>query len=238
MKLMSFAEGRWIEPQGNVAEVVSAVDGAVVGVCSSAGVDFAGMARYAREVGGPALRKLTFTERAEILKQLGAYLMERKEELYALSYKTGATRKDGWVDIEGGIGTLFAFSSRGRRELPNQNHLIDGDVEQLSRGGTFVGLHVLTPIKGVAVHINAFNFPCWGLLEKFAPTFLAGVPVITKPATATSYLAEKLVRMMIDSGLLPEGSLQLIVGSTGDLLDHLTLQDVVSFTGSLETSVK
>lgn len=238
MKLMSFAEGRWIEPQGRLTEIFSAVDGAPVGVCSSAGVDFAGMARYAREVGGPALRSMTFTERAEILKQLGLYLMERKEELYALSYRTGATRKDGWVDIEGGIGTLFAYASRGKRELPNERHLIDGEVEPLSKGGTFVGLHVLTPLKGVAVHINAFNFPCWGLLEKFAPTFLAGVPVITKPATATAYLAEKLVRMMIESGLLPEGSLQIIVGSTGDLLDHLTLQDVVSFTGSLETSIK
>ncbi|MCH8684519.1 phenylacetic acid degradation bifunctional protein PaaZ [Pedomonas mirosovicensis] len=238
MKLMSFAEGRWVEPQGRLTEVVSAVDGAPVGLCSSEGLNFGGMARYARAVGGSNLRKLTFTERAAILKRLAAYLMERKDELYDLSYKTGATKTDGWIDIEGGIGTLFAYASRGQRELPNEKHLIDGDVEQLSKGGSFVGLHVLTPLKGVAVHINAFNFPCWGLLEKFAPTFLAGVPVITKPATATAYLAEKLVRLMIGSGLLPEGSLQIIVGSTGDLLDHLTMQDVVSFTGSLETSVK
>lgn len=238
MKLMSYACGEWVAPTGRLTQVVSAVDGAPMGNVSTDGLNFAAMAQHAREVGGPALRALTFTQRADILKRLGQYLMERKDQLYALSYKTGATKGDSWIDIDGGIGTLFAYASRGKRELPNERHLIDGEVEGLSKTGSFIGLHVLTPLQGVAVHINAFNFPCWGLLEKFAPTFLAGVPIITKPATATAWLAEALVRMMIESGLLPAGSLQLIVGSTGDLFEHLTCQDVVSFTGSIDTSIK
>jgi len=164
--------------------------------------------------------------------------MDRKEELYELSYQTGATRKDGWIDIEGGAGTLFSFSSKGRRELPDAHVLLDGPLEQLSTGGTFVGQHIYTSLQGAAVHINAFNFPVWGMLEKLAPTLLAGVPAIVKPASATSYLTEAAFRVMIESGALPDGAIQLIVGSVGDLFDHLTGQDVVSFTGSASTALK
>jgi oxepin-CoA hydrolase/3-oxo-5,6-dehydrosuberyl-CoA semialdehyde dehydrogenase len=181
---------------------------------------------------------MTFHERAWMLKDLANAIMARKEELYELSYETGATRTDGWIDIEGGAGTLFSFSSKGRRELPNQRVLVDGQMEPLSKGGTFVGQHVWTSLQGVAVHINAFNFPVWGMLEKLGPTILAGVPVIVKPASATGYLAEHAVRIMIDANVLPKGALQLIMGSTGDLFDHLTLQDVVSFTGSAQTAIK
>ena len=164
--------------------------------------------------------------------------MARKEELYELSYATGATRGDSWIDIEGGAGTLFSFSSKGRRELPNGKVLIDGAMEPLSKGGTFVGQHVFTPLQGVAVHINAFNFPVWGMLEKLGPTLLAGVPAIVKPGSSTGYLTELAVRIMIEAGVLPAGALQLIMGSTGDLMDHLTCQDVVSFTGSAYTAMK
>ncbi|MGZ8999233.1 MAG: aldehyde dehydrogenase family protein, partial [Allosphingosinicella sp.] len=196
------------------------------------------MLDHARNVGGPALRQMTFHQRAWMLKDLANAVMARKEELYELSYETGATRTDGWIDIEGGAGTLFSFSSKGRRELPNAKVLIDGQMEALSKGGTFVGQHVYTPLQGVAVHINAFNFPVWGMLEKLGPTLLAGVPAIVKPASATGYLTEACVRIMLESGVLPNGTLQLIMGSTGDLLDHLTLQDVVSFTGSAATAMK
>ena len=190
------------------------------------------MLRHAREVGGPALRKLTFHERARMLKALGLAIMARKEELYELNYLTGATRKDGWIDIEGGAGTLFSFSSKGRRELPDAHVLLDGQLEGLSKNGTFVGQHIYTPLQGAAVHINAFNFPVWGMLEKLAPTLLAGVPAIVKPASATAYLTEAAFRIMIEADILPPGAIQLIVGGVGDLFDHLTGQDVVSFTGS------
>jgi oxepin-CoA hydrolase / 3-oxo-5,6-dehydrosuberyl-CoA semialdehyde dehydrogenase len=165
-------------------------------------------------------------------------IMARKEELYELSYETGATRTDGWIDIEGGAGTLFSFSSKGRRELPNGRILIDGATEPLSKGRSFVGQHVFTPLQGVAVHINAFNFPVWGMLEKLGPTLLAGVPAVVKPASATGYLAEAAFRIMIEANVLPPGALQLVMGGVGDLFDHLTLQDVVSFTGSAQTAMK
>ena len=186
----------------------------------------------------PTLRRLTFHQRAEMLKRLAIYLSERKDQLYKLSYQTGTTRTDNFIDVDGGIGTLFVYASKGRRELPNTTFLLDGNVEPLSKGGSFVGQHVMTPLTGVAVHINAFNFPCWGMLEKLAPAILAGVPVVTKPATITSYVAHALVRMIAESRILPEGALQCIVGSTGDLFDHLTCQDVVSFTGSADTAQK
>jgi oxepin-CoA hydrolase/3-oxo-5,6-dehydrosuberyl-CoA semialdehyde dehydrogenase len=173
-----------------------------------------------------------------MLKALGLAIMARKEELYELNYETGATRTDGWIDIEGGAGTLFSFSSKGRRELPNSRVLIDGAMEPLSKGGTFVGQHVFTPLQGVAVHINAFNFPVWGMLEKLGPTLLAGVPAIVKPASATGYLAEAAFRIMIEANILPPGALQLVMGGVGDMFDHLTLQDVVSFTGSAQTAMK
>ncbi|MGK9230985.1 phenylacetic acid degradation bifunctional protein PaaZ [Inquilinus limosus] len=236
--LQNYAEDRWIAPAEGLADIASAIDGRVVARLSSRGLDFAAMVRHAREVGGPALRRLTFHQRADMLKALALYLSERKEPLYALAADTGATKRDNLIDIDGGIGTLFAYASRGRRELPSERFLLEDGVERLSKGGSFVGVHVLTPLTGVAVHINAFNFPCWGLLEKLSPAILAGVPVITKPASATAYVAEALVKLIVDSGILPEGSLQFVAGSAGDLLDHLTGQDLVAFTGSIETSEK
>ena len=238
LKLLNYAADRWVAGDGSLAEVHSAVTGEVIAETGSSGLDFKAMLDHARAVGGPALRKLSFHERAWMLKDLANAVMARKEELYELSYATGATRSDGWIDIEGGAGTLFSFSSKGRRELPNGRVLIDGAMEQLSRSGSFVGQHVFTPLQGVAVHINAFNFPVWGMLEKLGPTLLAGVPAIVKPASATGYLTEACVRIMIEADVLPRGALQLIMGSTGDLLDHLTLQDVVSFTGSAATAMK
>jgi oxepin-CoA hydrolase/3-oxo-5,6-dehydrosuberyl-CoA semialdehyde dehydrogenase len=178
---------------------------------------------------------MTFHQRALMLKALGQALMGVKEELYALSTRTGATRSDSWIDIDGGIGTLLSYASRGRRELPNARLLLDGAPEELSKDATFSGQHILVPLEGVAVHINAFNFPVWGMLEKVAPTLLAGVPALVKPASQTAYLTELAVRRMLATGLLPEGALQLVAGSVGDLLDHVTAQDVVTFTGSAQT---
>ena len=237
-QLLNYALDRWTPGEGNLAEISSAIDGAPVAMTGSGGLDFVGMLKHAREVGGPALRTLTFHERARMLKALGQAIMARKEELYELNYLTGATRKDGWIDIEGGAGTLFSFSSKGRRELPDAHVLMDGALEPLSKTGTFVGQHIYTPLQGAALHINAFNFPVWGMLEKLAPTLLAGVPAIVKPASATAYLAEAAFRVMIESGVLPTGAVQLIVGGVGDLFDHLTGQDVVSFTGSASTALK
>jgi len=238
LKLLNYAADRWVAGDGSLTPVHSAVTGEMIAETGSGGLDFAAMLDHARKVGGPALRKFTFHERAHMLKALANAVMARKEELYELSYATGATRTDGWIDIEGGAGTLFSFSSKGRRELPNGKVLIDGAMEPLSKGGTFAGQHVYTPLQGVAVHINAFNFPVWGMLEKLGPTLLAGVPAIVKPASATGYLTEACVRIMIEAGVLPAGALQLIMGSTGDLMDHLTCQDVVSFTGSAQTAMK
>ena len=238
LKLLNYERDRWIGGDGNLAEISSAIDGAPVALTGSSGVDFGGMLRHAREVGGPALRKLTFHERARMIKALGLAIMARKEELYELNYLTGATRKDGWIDIEGGAGTLFSFSSKGRRELPDAHVLLDGELEGLSKQGTFVGQHIYTPLQGAAVHINAFNFPVWGMLEKLAPTLLAGMPAIVKPASSTAYLCEAAFRVMIEADVLPPGAVQLIVGGVGDLFDHLTGQDVVSFTGSASTALK
>ncbi|MEL7027816.1 MAG: phenylacetic acid degradation bifunctional protein PaaZ [Pseudomonadota bacterium] len=234
--LKSRIADQWVEAAGGFAPIVSAVTGEVIAEASTEGLDFKSIVDHARTVGGPALRKLTFHERATIVKGLGAAIMERKEELYALSLHTGATRKDGWIDIEGGAGTLFSMASKAKRELPNDVVLLDGPPEQISRGGTFLGQHVYTPLQGAAVHINAFNFPVWGMLEKLAPTLIAGVPAIVKPATATAYLTEAAVRIMTETGLLPDGALQLVSGGVGDLFDYLTGQDVVSFTGSAATA--
>ena len=235
MRLKSYAEGQWVEGTGRAAILANAISGEPVAEIDSTGVDFAGMLDYARRVGGPALRKLTFHQRALRLKALATYLMERKEEFYELSKATGATRTDSWIDVEGGIGTLFAYASKGRRELPNSTFYLDGPPEILSRGGSFVGQHICVPLEGAAVHINAFNFPGWGMFEKIAPTLLAGMPAIIKPASQTAYVTELMFRRMIESGVFPEGSLQLICGSTGDLFEHLTGQDVVTFTGSAVT---
>ncbi len=215
-----------------------ATTGEIVGQASSTGLDFAAMLSHARNVGGPALRALTFHERAALLKGLAKRLSELKEEFYALSYRTGATKNDSAIDIDGGIGTVFAFAGKATRELPNSRVYVDGAVEGLSKGGSFVGQHVYVSREGAAVHINAFNFPVWGMLEKLAPAILAGVPVIVKPATATAYLTELVVHRIIESGFLPEGALQLVCGSLGDLFDHLNCQDMVSFTGSADTAAR
>ena len=236
-QLLNYERDRWIAGDGTV-ELPSAIDGAPVALTGSGGLNFGGMLEHARNVGGPALRKLTFHARARMLKALGLAIMVRKEELYELNYLTGATRKDGWIDIEGGAGTLFSFSSKGRRELPDAHVLLDGQLEGLSKKGTFVGQHIYTPLQGAAVHINAFNFPVWGMLEKLAPTLLAGLPAIVKPASATAYLAEAAFRVMIEAKILPPGAVQLIVGHVGDLFDHLTGQDIVSFTGSASTALR
>jgi oxepin-CoA hydrolase/3-oxo-5,6-dehydrosuberyl-CoA semialdehyde dehydrogenase len=238
-QLLNYARDRWLPGDAaSLVELPSAIDGSPVALTGSGGLDFAGMATYAREVGGPALRRMTFHDRARMLKALGLAVLARKEELYALNYATGCTRKDGWIDIEGGAGTLLSFSSKGRRELPDAHVLLDGQLEPLSKSGAFVGQHVFTSLQGVALHINAYNFPVWGMLEKLAPTLLAGVPCIVKPASATAWLAEAAFRVMVEAEVLPPGAVQLVVGGVGDLFDHLTLQDAVSFTGSAATSLK
>ena len=237
-KLASYAQGRWAEAAGKTTTLLHAVTGEPVAEAGSEGLDFKAMLEYGRRVGGPVLRKMTFHERARMLKAMAQHLMARKDEFYALSAATGATKGDSWVDIEGGFGTFFVYASKGRRELPNEPFFVDGDLEPLSKGGTFIGRHICVPLEGVAVHINAFNFPVWGMLEKLAPTFLAGMPAIVKPATATSFLTEMVTRSMIESGILPEGALQLIVGGVGDLFEHLNCQDVVTFTGSAATGRK
>ena len=236
MQLRNYVMDRWQAGSGPQAELRDATTGTVIATTSSGGVDFSAVLEHARRVGGPKLRRLTFHERAAKLKALAKYLMERKEELYTLSYATGATRSDSWIDIDGGIGTVFVFAGKGVRELPNSHVYVDGAAEVLSKSGGFVGQHIYLPLEGAAIHINAFNFPCWGMLEKFAPAFLAGVAAIVKPATGTSYLTELLVRMIVESGILPDGALQLVCGSLGRLFEHLTCQDVVSFTGSAQTA--
>ncbi len=236
--LENYALDKWTRGAGSLADIPSAVTAEIVARSGSGGLDFGKMAAHAREVGGRNLRKLTFHDRAAILKALGTAIMDRKEELYALNVHTGATRKDGWIDIEGGAGTLFSMASKAKRELPDDRILVDGPIEQISREGTFLAQHVYTPLKGVAIHINAFNFPVWGMLEKVSVSLLAGVPAIVKPATATAYLAEAAFRILIETGKIPEGALQFIAGSTGDLFDHLTGQDVVSFTGSASTAAR
>ncbi|MEO6433703.1 MAG: aldehyde dehydrogenase family protein, partial [Sphingomicrobium sp.] len=238
IQLLNYERGRWLAGDGGRADIMSAIDGSVIATTGSSGVDFAAMLAHARDIGGPALRAMTFHQRARMLKGLGLAIMARKEELYALNPLSGATRKDGWIDIEGGAMTLLSFSSKGRRELPDAHVLLDGDVEPLGKTGSFVGQHIYTPLQGAAVHINAFNFPVWGMLEKLGPTLLAGMPAIVKPASSTAYLCEAAFRILIETGLVPDGALQLIVGGVGDLFDHLGGQDVVSFTGSASTANK
>ncbi len=236
MSLQSYVCGRWHSGGGQGIAMRDATTGEIIATASSSGIDFCAVLEHARNVGGPALRGLSFHQRATALRALAKKLSELKEEFYALSYRTGATRNDALIDIDGGIGTVFAFAGKGARELPNSHVYVDGDVESLSNGGTFVGQHLYVSREGAAVHINAFNFPVWGMLEKLAPTLLAGMPAIVKPATATAYLTELVVRRMVESKILPEGALQLICGSLGDLFEHLNCQDVVSFTGSAHTA--
>ena len=235
--LQSHIAGRWLgrEP----AQLLrSAIDGRPVAAMHAEVIDFGEALAHARSTGLPALLALDFQQRAAILKALAKFLLERKEPLYALSSQTGATRTDSWVDIEGGAGTLFAYAGVGAGDLPSGNVVHEGPVVPLGKKGGFAGTHILVPRRGVAVHVNAFNFPVWGMLEKFAPSFLAGMPCIVKPASATSYLAEACVRLMHESGLLPDGALQLVIGGTGDLLDRLEEPDVVTFTGSADTAAR
>jgi oxepin-CoA hydrolase/3-oxo-5,6-dehydrosuberyl-CoA semialdehyde dehydrogenase len=238
MKIKSYARGKWVEGSANFRAVYNAVSGEKVGDVSSEGLDFKAMLEYGRKVGGPKLRKMTFHQRGRMIKQLALYLNERRKEFYPVSAKTGATANDTWLDIDGGIGTLFVFASKARRELPDEPFYVDGDMEMLSRNGTFVGRHICVPLQGTAVHINAFNFPCWGMLEKLAPTLIAGMPAIFKPASSTCYVTEAVVKAIIESAILPEGALQLICGGVGDMLDFLGGQDVVTLTGSASTGKK
>jgi oxepin-CoA hydrolase/3-oxo-5,6-dehydrosuberyl-CoA semialdehyde dehydrogenase len=234
MKLENYILGSWTTGDGNGKPLYNAVSGEQIALASSDGLDFSDILRYGREVGNPILRKMSFHERGRMLKALALHLMEKKDLFYEVSYATGATKMDSWVDIEGGIGNLFAYSSL-RRQFPNEPYYIDGETAPLSKGGSFIGHHIMTPKEGVAVHINAFNFPIWGMLEKIAVNLLAGMPAVVKPATVTSFLTESMVKEIVKSGILPDGALQLICGSAKGLLDHVESQDVVTFTGSADT---
>ncbi len=237
INVSSFAAGQWVAPDSGARSIACAITGDVIAQAGNAALDVVGMHSYARDVGGPALRKLTFHDRARMLKALALHLNTHKQQLYDLSFHTGATQSDHAFDIDGGIGTMFVYASKGRREMPDAQIYLDGELEQLGRTGTFLGQHVCVPKQGVGIHINAYNFPVWGMLEKFAPTFLAGVPSIVKPATASCYVTHLCVQLMLDSGILPEGALQLISGGVGDLLLHTDAQDVISFTGSAQTAL-
>ncbi len=234
MNLHHYILGQWMAQQGAGIPQYDAVTGEVICTSSSEGLDFAAIAGYGRKTGGPALRRMTFQERGRMLKALALHLNEIKEKYYPLSYRTGATRSDSWIDIDGGIGTLFAYASL-RRKLPDTPWYVDGEQAKISREGTFIGHHLMTPKPGVAIHINAFNFPIWGMLEKLSVNLLAGVPAIVKPSEVTSFLAEAMVRDIIASGILPEGALQLVCGIGIGILDPVGPQDVVTFTGSAET---
>ncbi len=236
MKLQNYAQGKWTAGSDEGQTLFNAITGDAIATASSKGLDFAEMMNYARKVGGPALRKMTFQERGRMLKALALHLQSKKEAFYKVSWATGATRSDSWVDIEGGIGNLFTYASL-RRQFPDETFCYDGDAAKLSKGGTFIGHHICVPKEGVAIHINAFNFPVWGMLEKIAVNFLAGVPAIVKPATVTSFLTEAVVKEIVASGIVPEGALQLICGSANGILDHVISQDVVTFTGSASTGM-
>ena len=233
--LRSYVSGRWTSPADG-RPVRDAVTGEEVARVSADGIDLAAALEYGRATGGPALRAMTFHQRAALVKAVGTMLREHRSELYGLSARTGATLGDAKFDVDGGIGVLLGYASKARRELPNDTFYTEGAVEPLSRGGQFTGQHVLTPLLGVAVQVNAFNFPVWGPLEKLAPALIAGVPALIKPATQTAYLTARLVELIIESGLLPDGSVQLVCGSAAGLLDHLTEQDLLGFTGSASTA--
>lgn len=233
-QLHNYACGQWVAGADKGQELFNAITGEAVAVTSSKGLDFGRMCEYARSVGGPALRKMTFQQRGLMLKALAMHLLSKKEEFYKVSWATGATRVDSWVDIEGGIGNLFTYASL-RRQFPDETYCYDGEAARLSKNNTFIGHHICVPKEGVAIHINAFNFPVWGMLEKIAVNWLAGVPAIVKPATVTSFLTEAVVKEIVASGIVPEGALQLICGSANGILDHVMNQDVVTFTGSAST---
>lgn len=234
MELKNYALGKWTAGEGEGQALYNAITGAKIAETSSKGLDFGEMMDYAREVGAPTLRKMTFHERGRMLKALALHLISIKDKFYALSAQTGATKLDSWIDIEGGIGNLFTYASL-RKQFPDETFYVDGETAPLSKGGSFIGQHICVPKQGVAIHINAFNFPIWGMLEKISVNLLAGVPAIVKPATVTCYLTELMVKEIIDTGILPEGSLQLICGSARGILDKVTSQDVVTFTGSAST---
>jgi len=237
MKLENYILGRWIAGDGEGVPLKNAFNGDIINYATTKGLNYADILDYARKKGNPALRKMTFHERGRMLKALAIHLQLHLEKFYLLSYKTGATKNDSWIDIEGGIGNLFSYASL-RRKFNDDPFYVDGESISLSKSGNFIGHHILVPKKGTAVHINAFNFPVWGILEKIAVNFLAGIPAIVKPATVTSFLTEAVVREIIASEILPEGALQLICGSAGDLLDHVQSQDVITFTGSATTGNK
>ena len=236
-KLANYVTGRWITGDGAGQPLYDAVNGSLIGHASTAGLDFAAILDYGRNTGGPALRKLTFHERGRMLRALALHLRNHLDTFYTISYQTGATKADSWIDIEGGIGNLFSYASL-RRQFPDEPFCVDGEGIGLSKGGSFMGHHILVPREGIAIHINAFNFPVWGMLEKIAVNLLAGVPAVVKPATVTSYLTEAVVKEIVASGILPAGALQLLCGPAGDMLDHVMSQDVITFTGSASTGLK
>ncbi|CAG5085087.1 phenylacetic acid degradation bifunctional protein PaaZ [Parvicella tangerina] len=237
MKIQNYVQGSWVDGDGVEYTAVNAINGDVIGEVSSAGLDYEGILDYARKVGSPALRKMTFQERGRMLKSLALHLIGRKDKFYEISAKTGATKIDSWIDIEGGIGNLFANASL-RRQFPDLPYYVDGVAAPLSKGGTFIGHHIMVPRKGVAIHINAFNFPIWGMLEKIAVNLMAGVPAVVKPSEITSFLTEAMVREIISSGILPEGALQLVSGFGRGIIDHANHNDVITFTGSAATGKK
>ena len=234
MKLQNFVQGQWVEGEGDGQPLYNAITGEHIASATTKGLDFNSIMQYGRETGGPALRKMTFHERGRMLKALALHLHSKKEDFYKISYATGATRADSWIDIEGGIGNLFSYASL-RKQFPDEPYYVDGDANILSKGGSFIGHHIMVPKEGIAVHINAFNFPIWGMLEKVAVNLLAGVPALVKPATVTSFLTEAMVKEIHASGILPDGALQLICGSARGILDHAMSQDVITFTGSAST---
>ena len=237
MKIQNYILGNWEDGAGEEFTALNALNGDVIGTVSSEGLDYKAILEYGRAKGGPALRRMTFQERGRMLKALALHLMTKKNDFYAISAKTGATKIDSWIDIEGGIGNLFANASL-RRQFPDLPYYVDGVAAPLSKGGTFIGHHIMVPRKGVAVHINAFNFPIWGMLEKIAVNLMAGVPAVVKPSEITSYVTEAMVREIIASKILPEGALQLVSGFGRGIIDHVDLNDIVTFTGSAFTGKK
>ncbi len=236
-KYQNYALGKWIDGEGVETNLFNALTGEKIGEISSIGLDYKAMLEYGRKTGGHTLRKMTFQERGRMLKALALHLMEKKNSYYAVSALTGATKVDSWIDIEGGIGNLFANASL-RRQFPDLPYYVEGTALPLSKNGTFIGHHICVPKEGVAVHINAFNFPIWGMLEKIAVNLMAGVPAIVKPSEYTCFLTEVMVRDIIDSKILPEGSIQLVCGLGRGIIDHVSTQDVVTFTGSAFTGKK
>lgn len=236
--LTSYIMGKWVQGKGKERTIYHALTNQALYAVTTEGLPLSESLAYGRNVGGAALSAMTFQQRGQMLKAVAKYLLEHKAELYAISAQTGATKADSWVDIEGGIGTLFAYSGLASRELPDDTIWPEGDMVPLSKQGQFIGHHILTSRRGVALHINAFNFPCWGMLEKLAPTWLAGMPAIIKPATASAQVTQAMVKLMTDSGLVPEGAIQLVCGGVGDMFDYLDFEDVVTFTGAASTGQK